>query len=80
MRPVRLRDESWLEEIPLEALQEAAEEASVQAIHDLKLHGISVFYYQGDALVREDPNGQRFEIEWTGPERGAHHVIRALTS
>jgi methionine synthase II (cobalamin-independent) len=80
MQPARLRDESWLEEISLEELQDAAEEASAEAIRDLKAHGISVFYYVEDALVREDPNGQRFEVEWDGPERAAHRVIRALPS
>jgi hypothetical protein len=80
MQAALIRDESWLEEISLEELQEAAEEASAEAIRDLKAHKISVFYYISDMLVREDPNGQCFEIEWDGPKRGAHRIIRALPS
>ncbi len=59
-------------------LEALAMEASAEAIADSLAHGVSIHYTEGDTLVREDPDGRRFEIEYTALKRGAARVIREL--
>jgi hypothetical protein len=66
-------DDETLEQELLEASSDAAE----VAIADLLEHGISVFYRENDYAVREDPNGERFEIQFL-EIGGSHTVIRKL--
>jgi hypothetical protein len=68
-------DDETLEQELLEASSDAAE----VAIADLLEHGISVFYKENNYAVREDPNGERFEIQFL-EIGGAYSVIRKLPS
>jgi hypothetical protein len=69
------RREEEFSEAELEAL---AAEASAEAIADLLEHGVSVHYYENGIFVREDPDGRRFEIEYTAMRRDAVRTLREL--
>ena len=67
-----------LEEMPDALLEQLAIEASQDAVGQLLSHGISVFYFESDILIREDPSGQRFEIKRLESKRGAYQIVREL--
>ena len=67
-----------LEERPDALLEQLAIEASQDAVQQLLSHEISVFYFEEDTLIREDPNGQRFEIKRLESKRGAYQIVRDL--
>jgi hypothetical protein len=71
--PPRLEEDT--SDAELEAL---AVEASAEAVADSLAHGVSVHYMEGDFFVRENPDGRRFEIEYTALNRNAVRVIREL--
>jgi hypothetical protein len=68
-------DDETLEQELLEASSDAAE----VAIADLLEHGISVFYEENNRMVREDPNGERFEILVQEPT-GKYTIISQINS
>ncbi len=68
-------DDDTLEQELLEASKDAAE----VAIADLLEHGISVFYEEDNRMVREDPNGERFEIFMHEPT-GNYTVVKQINS
>jgi hypothetical protein len=55
-------------------------QASLAAISRLQAKGIDIFYFDTDLSVHimEKPNGQRFEISYTGEPNAAFEVIREL--
>ena len=66
------------EEMPDALLEQLAVEASQDAVQQLLSHGISVFYFEDDLLIREDSNGKRFEIQRLESKRGAYRIVREL--
>jgi hypothetical protein len=59
-------------------LDQLAAEASRDAIHNLQQRGINVFYVENDLEVLEQPDGSRFEIEFTHVQPGAYRIVRSL--
>jgi hypothetical protein len=73
-QPVPLEDD--ISDTELEML---AAEASRDAIADSLARGVSVHYLEDGVMVREDPDGKRFEIEFIAPDSDTTRVIRELT-
>lgn len=68
------------DDLTLEALAEAADGAAADAIAELRADGVPIFYREGGVDIREDPDGRRVQIEYTGLERGAYRVVRELVA
>lgn len=66
------------DDLTLEALAEAADGAAADAIIELRAGGVSFYYRENGVDVREDPDGRRVQIEYTGLKRGAYRVVREL--
>jgi hypothetical protein len=60
-------------------LLEASTDAADVAVTQLLERGISVFYFENDQFIREDPNGERFEICFEQLP-GTYKIIRRLTA
>ncbi len=67
-----------LEEMPDALLEQLAVEASQDAVQYVLSQGVSIFYFENDVLVREDPSGRRFEIKRLESKRGAYQIVREL--
>jgi hypothetical protein len=67
-----------IEDLTLEDVHHASDGAAENAVADLLALGISVFYMENDIDVLEQANGQRFQIEYTRPARGAYKIVREL--
>jgi hypothetical protein len=61
-----------------ELLEVSTDAADVAVTHLLE-QGISVFYFENDQFIREDPNGERFEICFEA-QPGTYKIIRKLTA
>lgn len=59
-------------------LDQLAAEASREAIHGLQQRGINIFYVENELEVLEQPDGSRFEIEFTHVRPGAYRIVRSL--
>jgi hypothetical protein len=59
----------------------AAQDASLEAVARLKSKGIDVFYIDSYLKVHvlEKPNGDRFEIRYTGKPKADFEIVRELS-
>lgn len=66
------------EELTETLLDEVAAEASHDAIQNLQRLGIDIFYAENGLHVLEQPDGSRFQIEFTHEQPGAYRVLHPL--
>jgi hypothetical protein len=59
----------------------AAQDASLEAIARLQSKGIDIFYFDAYLKVHvlEKPNGDRFEIRYTGKPNADFEILRELS-
>ncbi len=59
----------------------AAQDASLEAVARLKSKGIDVFYIDAylQVHVLEKPNGDRFEIRYTGKPKADFEILRPIS-
>lgn len=62
-----------------EELKQASEGASQDAIANLLQKGIPIFYQENNMDILEQPDGQRFQIEYTQLKRGAYRIVQELS-
>jgi hypothetical protein len=60
-------------------LLEASTDAADVAVMQLLEQGISVFYFEHKQFIREDPNGERFEISFE-QQPGTYKIIKKLNT
>lgn len=60
-------------------LLEASTDAADVAVTQLLEQGISVFYFENEQFIREDPSGERFEIRFE-PQPGTYKIIKRLNT
>ncbi len=58
----------------------AVQEASLEAIARLQSKGIDIFYFDAYLKVHvlEKPNGDRFEIQYTGKPKADFEIVKPL--
>ena len=66
------------EELTEDVLDEIGAEASNDAIQELQRLGIDIFYAEDNMHVLEQPDGSRFQIEFTHEQPGAYRVLHPL--
>jgi hypothetical protein len=66
------------DDLTLEDLEQSAEGAAEDAILELHQAGIAVVYREDGLHVLEQPDGQRFEIEFDPLKLKEYRVIRTL--
>jgi hypothetical protein len=61
----------------LEEINDWLDGATSEAISNLKRKGISIFYFEDEMEIREDPDGSRYQIEYL-PEPRQYRVVRQI--